>query len=73
VFTIQHERVVDRDNTVSYEGRKLQIPPVKWRSSLAKCTVKICEHLDGRISIRHGPHVVARFAPEQPKLEANAA
>jgi transposase len=73
VFCLQHERVVDRDNTVSYEGRKLQIPPVKWRSSLARCTVKVCEHLDGHLSIRHGPHVVARFAPELPRVEVNAA
>jgi transposase len=73
VFSIQHDRVVDRDNTVSYAGRKLQIPPVKWRSSLARCAVRVCEHLDGRISIRHGPHVVARFGPEILKAEVNAA
>jgi ABC-type transport system substrate-binding protein len=61
VFSIQHDRVVDRDNTVSYEGRKLQIPPVNWRSSLARCTVKVCEHLDGRWSVRYGPHVLGWY------------
>ncbi|MCO5067277.1 MAG: ISNCY family transposase [Kiritimatiellae bacterium] len=63
-FSLQHERVVNKDNTVHYQGRLLQIPPVKWRSSLARCTVKVCEHMDGRISVRYGPHVVAWFAGE---------
>lgn len=61
VFSLQYERVVNKDNTVHYGGRLLQIPPVKWRSSLARCTVKVCEHMDGRISVRYGPQVVAWF------------
>lgn len=61
VFSLQHERVVNKDNTLHYGGRLLQIPPVKWRSSLAGCTVKVCEQMDGRISVRFGPHVVAWF------------
>ncbi len=32
-----------------------------FRSSLAGCTVTIHEHLDGRVSIRYGPHVVGRY------------
>ena len=61
VFSLQYERVVNKDNTIHYGGRLLQIPPVKWRSSLARCTVKVCEHMDGRISVRYGPQVVAWF------------
>jgi len=61
-FSLQHERVVNKDNTVHYAGRLLQIPPVKWRTRLARCNVKVCEHMDGRISVRYGPHVVAWFA-----------
>ena len=67
VFSLQHERVVNKDNTIHYGGRLLQIPPVKWRSSLARCTVKVCEHLDGRISVRYGPQVVAWFAADAAK------
>jgi len=29
---------------------------------LAGCRVNIPEHLDGRVTISYGPHVVARFA-----------
>jgi len=61
IFSVQTERTVNRDNTVEYQGRVLQIAPVRWRSSLAKCIVKVCEQLDGRLVVRYGPHVVATF------------
>lgn len=61
VFSLQHERTVDNDNTVTLDNRVFQIGKTKWRNTLAGTTVTIHEHLDGRISIRYGPHVVARF------------
>lgn len=61
LFSLQTERVVSRDNTVQHEGRVLQISAVRWRSSLAKCVVRVCEQLDGKLVIRYGPHVVATF------------
>ena len=59
LFSLQTERVVNRDNTIQYEGRTLQISAVRWRNSLAKCVVKVCEQLDGKLVVRYGPHVVA--------------
>lgn len=70
VFSVQTERTVNRDNTVEHAGRVLQIPPVRWRSSLAKCIVKVCEQLDGRLVIRYGPHIVATFAAEEEATKA---
>jgi hypothetical protein len=61
VFTIQTERVVGKDNTVAIADRRWQIDKTRFRHTLAGCTVTIHEHLDGKISIRYGPHVVARF------------
>ncbi|MBV9267485.1 MAG: hypothetical protein JO061_15035 [Acidobacteriaceae bacterium] len=61
VFSIQTERVVGKDNTVAIADRRWQINKTRFRHSLAGCTVTIHEHLDGRISIRYGPHVVAQF------------
>ena len=58
-FSLQSERTVEKDNTVNYEGRRLQILPVGWRSSLARCVVKVCEALDGRVWLRYGPHKIA--------------
>lgn len=38
VFALQHQRVVARDNTVSFAGMVLQIEPGNWRSTLAGAT-----------------------------------
>jgi transposase len=64
VFSLQHERVVNRDNTVSFANLCLQIERVKWRSSLAGCRVTVYEHLDGRLSIGYGPHIVGQYSAQ---------
>ncbi len=61
IFSVQTERVVDKDNTVAIGDRWWQIEKCRWRYSLAKQTVTIHEHLDGTVSIRFGPHVVGRY------------
>ena len=61
VFSVQHERVVSRDNTVVVGGKTLQIEATPWRGTLAGCTVRVCEHLDQSWTIRYGPHVVGRY------------
>jgi hypothetical protein len=61
VFSIQTERMVDKDNTVAIGDRRWQIEKCRWRHSLAKQTVTIHQHLDGTVSIRYGPHVVGRY------------
>src|SRR5947199_10294264 len=53
--------MVAKDNTVAIGERMWQIEKSRFRSSLAGCTVTIHEHLDGRVSLRYGPHVVGRF------------
>jgi transposase len=61
VFAIQHERTVNRDNTVTVEQRCLQIDRTPWRATLAGCRVIVYEHLDGTLSIGYGPHRVGRY------------
>jgi transposase len=61
IFTLQTERVVAKDNTVAIGDQSWQLERSKFRGSLAGCTVTIHEHLNGRVSIRYGPHVVGRF------------
>src|SRR6266853_1466367 len=61
VFSVQQQRVVNRDNTVVVGGKVFQIEPTRWRGSLAGCSVTVCEHLDQTWSIRYGPHVVGRY------------
>jgi len=65
IFSLQHERVVNRDNTVHFASRALQIERTKWRGTLAGCRVLVCEHLDGRVSVYYGPHRVAEFGAEE--------
>jgi transposase len=60
IFTIQTERVVERDNTVAIRDQWWQLDKTRWRHTLAGQTVTIHQHLDGRVSIRYGPHVVGR-------------
>lgn len=61
IFSIQTERVVAKDNTVTIKERTWQIEKTKFRHTLAGCTVTVHEHLDGTVSIRYGPHVIGRF------------
>jgi transposase len=70
VFTVQTERVVNKDNTVAIADRMWQLEKSRFRSSLAGCTVTIHEHLNGTISIRYGPHVVGRYTADGKALGA---
>jgi len=64
VFSLQHERVVARDNTVSFANCNWQIERTKIRSTLAGCRVTVHEHLDDSISITLGPQLVGRYRTE---------
>jgi len=69
IICIQHERVVQKDNTVPFAGHQLQIQPSQWRVSFAKCRVQVCEHLDGNISVRYGPRILGSFRPDGTALK----
>jgi transposase len=60
----EEERVVARDNTISFEGDRLQIPESAVRAHYVKATVKVREYPDGRRAIFHGPRCIARFTAE---------
>jgi transposase len=65
IFSAQHERTVNNDNTVEFERRVLQLNKTRWRDTLAGQTVVVHEHLDGRLSVRYGPHMIAQYGPEE--------
>src|SRR5437773_514441 len=70
VFSLQHERVVARDNTVSFGNRVWQLERSKLRATLAGCRVTVHEHLDQTLSITFGPHLVGRYTADgQPAME----
>jgi len=61
VFSVQNERAVNRDNTVSFQNLSLQLERVGWRATLAGCQVTVHQHLDGTLSLSHGPHRLGRY------------
>lgn len=70
VFSLQHERVAARDNTVSFANRIWQLERSKLRGTLAGCRVIVHEHLDQTLSITFGPHLVGHFTADgQPAME----
>lgn len=65
IFSVRQERTVNPDNTVQLDNRVFQIEKTRWRDTLAGSTVIVHEHLDGRVSIRYGPHRIAEYGPDQ--------
>jgi transposase len=64
IFSLQFQRAVNRDNTVSFQNLTLQIERVSWRATLAGCHVTVHQHLDGTLSITHGPHRLGRYTAQ---------
>ena len=64
ILCVQRSRVVARDNTVSYEGRSLQIPQSPTRPHYVKANVRVHEYPDGTLAIFHGPRRLARYTAE---------
>jgi transposase len=69
IFCLHHERSVTADNTVTVGRLRLQIAPQTTRWSYAKCRVKVCEHLDGRWSVRYGPHLLGWYGSDGRAIE----
>ena len=72
-FSLQFERTVNRDNTVSFQNLSLQIERVRWRATLAGCQVVVHQHLDGTLSLTHGPHGLGRYTAQGEAIETNIA
>lgn len=73
----KEERVVGNDNTISFQGKHIQIMPNTLRSSWAKCRVAVHYCLDGSLYIFHQGERIAymkdvnvRWAdlPESPEI-----
>jgi len=73
IFSLQFERSVNRDNTVSFQNLSLQIERVRWRATLAGCQVVVHLHLNGTLSLTHGPHCLGRYDAAGAPLTAQAS
>ena len=72
VFSLQHERVVARDNTVSFANRVWQLERSKlgarWPAAESPCM-----NIWTRLSITFGPHLVGRYTADGPRYGNDAA
>jgi transposase len=64
ILCVQQHRVVARYNTVSYEGRCLQLPESPARPHYVKANVRVHEYPDGTLAVFHGPRRLARDTAE---------
>ena len=61
ILCIEEERIVARDNTVAYEGVRLQLPESRIRAHYVKARVKVREYPDGGLAVFHGPRLLAHY------------
>jgi transposase len=61
---VEEERIVGHDNTVSFEGRKLQLPKSPLRPHYVKARVRVHRYPDGALAVFHGPRAIARYTAD---------
>ena len=67
----QHERKVDNDNCVHFEGLSLQIPADEFRYHYVRTLVRVLRYVDATLALFHGPRKLAVYdvkgLPVKPK------
>jgi hypothetical protein len=61
ILCVEEERIVARDNTVSWGRLKLQLPESRLRAHYVKARVRVHEYPDGALAVFHGPRCLARY------------
>ena len=61
VLCVQEDRIVGNDNTVAFQGLRLQIPRSRIRAHFVKAKVRVHQYCDGTHAIFHGPRCLARY------------
>jgi transposase len=60
-FCFKHTRRVTNDNTFSFDGHRLQIPPGPKQRSYARALVDVLQHLDGQLEVRYQGRSLVTF------------
>lgn len=69
IFCMEDERVANKDNTVSYGNRTLQLHRQPNRRTCAGLHVLVRQHLDGSYSIWKGPHLLGSYNADGQAVE----
>jgi len=70
IVCVVEERTVGNDNTVVWNGRRLQLPQSRLRPHFVKAKVRVHAYPNGELSVFLGPHVLARYTPEGVQIVA---
>jgi transposase len=62
-FCFKHRRTVNGDNTISFSGHALPIPPDRQRGSYRRARVDVHQWLDGSLAIDYQGRTLATFQP----------
>jgi len=62
-FCFQYKRTVAGDNTITFDGHHLQIPPGSKRRSYTHARVDVRLHLQGHLSVHYQDQLIATFLP----------
>ncbi|OGW73458.1 MAG: hypothetical protein A3J72_09215 [Nitrospirae bacterium RIFCSPHIGHO2_02_FULL_40_19] len=60
IFCIKRQRTVNKDNTISFNGQVIQIPPADIRRSFAKTKVVVCLLEDNRVFVLYENKIIAQ-------------
>ncbi len=77
IFCIKTQRTVNNDNTISFNGQVIQIPPSKRKLNLARRKVDVCLLEDNKIFVLYEDKVIAqsilsdenKFIQQEKKLQ----
>jgi transposase len=61
VLCFKYTRTVANDNTISFDGHKLQIPPGPRRISYARARLEVRQHLDHSLAVHYQGELLATF------------
>lgn len=67
---IEEGRTVGRDNTIAWEGMRLQLPESPIRRHYVDAKVRVHAYPDGTLGVLHGPRVIARYMADGSPIAA---
>jgi len=73
ILCARFERTVGKDNCVSFEAMKLQIPADRHRCHYVKAKVVVLRRADATLAILHGPRMLAEARQAYPSSPGTAS
>jgi len=71
LLSIQHERLVKNDNTLSFKGVTFQLPSTKNRSHFVRCPVLVHELTNGKLTVSYQGERIADYSRDGEMIRVN--